>query len=363
MFSRRRTPAPEPQQLTCVAVEVAYLATIAWAKSVPMNTIPPEWAPHKAIWTAWPSAADLWGDSLDGARAEVAAMVHALADGGKGDKLCVLAHGREAEATAKLALGQAASVHAAPFGDIWVRDTGPIFASEGSALGFAFNGWGGKYQLPHDEEVGARIALLAGAGYKRHPFVLEGGAIEMDGEGSLLTTRQCLLNPNRNPHWTEEGAEATLKRALGVEKVLWLDEGLLNDHTDGHVDNLARFVAPGIVACQTPLGRGDPNHDVLEEIALSLAAMRDAKGRKLEVVRIPSPGIVVDEEGEIVPASHMNFIIGNTTVVMPVYSDSGDGAVRALQPLFPGRRVVGLPSTAILTGGGSFHCITQQEPA
>ena len=328
-----------------------------------MTTIPAEWKPHKAIWTAWPSAADLWGEDLEPARAEVAAMIRALADGGNGDKMRVLAHGREAEATAKLALGKNAEVIPGAFGDIWFRDTGPIFTTDGQALGFKFNGWGGKYQLPHDDEVGARVALLAGAGFKQNDFILEGGAIEMDGEGTLLTTRQCLLNPNRNAHWTEEGAEVALKKALGVTKILWLDEGLANDHTDGHIDNLARFVAPGIVVCQAPFGREDPNFEVLEEIAMSLAAMSDAAGRKLEVIRIPSPGVVVDEDDDPVPASHMNFLIGNSTVVVPIYSGSGDDAVNALAPLFPGRKVVGLSSHAILTGGGSFHCITQQEPA
>jgi agmatine deiminase len=328
-----------------------------------MTTIPAEWRPHKAVWTAWPSAADLWGEDLEAARAEVAAMIRALADGGKGDRMRVLAHGREAEATAKLALAQSAEIISGAFGDIWLRDTGPIFTADGRALGFRFNGWGGKYQLPHDEEVSARIALLAGAEYKHHDFILEGGAVEMDGEGALLTTRQCLLNPNRNPHWTEEGAEAALKRALGAEKILWLDEGLLNDHTDGHIDNLARFVAPGRVVCQAPAGRDDPNHDVLEEIALSLAAMRDAQGRKLEVIRIPSPGVVEDEDGDAVPASHMNFCIGNSVVVVPIYSGAGDDAVNAIAPLFPDRKVVGLSAHAILTGGGAFHCITQQEPA
>ena len=328
-----------------------------------MTTIPAEWQPHKAIWTAWPSAGDLWGEDLEPARAEVAAMVRALNDGGKGDKMRVLAHGREAEASAKLSIGQSAEIIPGAFGDIWFRDTGPIFDSAGVAHGFKFNGWGGKYQLPHDDEVGARIALLAKADFRRHDFILEGGAIEMDGEGTLLTTRQCLLNPNRNAHWTEEGAEVALKRALGVEKVLWLSEGLLNDHTDGHIDNLARFVAPGKVVCQAPANRDDPNFDVLEEIALELGAMRDAKGRKLEVIRIPSVGAIEDEDGDAVPASHMNFLIGNTTVVVPIYSGSGDDAVNALGPLFPGRRVFGLSSNAILTGGGSFHCITQQEPA
>ncbi|MBS0386147.1 MAG: agmatine deiminase family protein [Proteobacteria bacterium] len=324
--------------------------------------IPPEWAPHKAIWTAWPSAADLWGEDLEPARLEVAAMIRALYDEGRGDTMRVFACGREAEASARLALRQSAEIVPGAFGDIWFRDTGPIFA-RGGAVGFKFNGWGGKYQLSHDTEVADQIARAAGVELARHDFVLEGGAVEMDGEGTLLTTRQCLLNPNRNADWDEARAEAALKRALGVERILWLDEGLANDHTDGHIDNLARFVAPGRVVCQQAYGDDDPNADVLDEIALTLAAMKDAQGRKLEVIRIPSPGLVVDEDADAVPASHMNFVIGNSTVVMPIYSDSGDDAVNALGALFPGRKVVGLSSHAILTGGGSFHCITQQEPA
>ena len=322
--------------------------------------IPPEWAPHKAIWTAFPSAADLWQEDLIPAQEEVAAMIRALA---KGDRVRVLAAGAEAYRAALAAVGDVAEVIETPFGDIWLRDTGPIFDAAGRAHRFVFNGWGGKYDLPFDDRVGDAVAAVAGAEILRHPFILEGGAIEMDGEGTLLTTRQCLLNPNRNPGWDEAAAEAHLKRALGVTKVLWLDEGLANDHTDGHIDNLARFVAPGVVVCQAPAGPDDPNADVLDAIALALAAMTDAKGRKLEVIRIPSPGAVLDEDGEAIPASHMNFLIGNEAVVVPIYSDTGDDALKALAPLFPGRRIVGLSSTAILTGGGSFHCITQQEPA
>ncbi len=325
-----------------------------------MTRIPPEWAPHKAIWTAFPSAADLWEDDLIPAQDEVAAMIRALA---KGDRVRVLAAGADAYRAAVAAVGDVAEVIETPFGDIWLRDTGPIFDRAGRAHRFLFNGWGGKYDLPFDDRVGDAVAAVAGAEIVRHPFILEGGAIEMDGEGTLLTTRQCLLNPNRNPGWDEASAEAFLKRALGVTRVLWLDEGLANDHTDGHIDNLARFVAPGRVLCQAPVGADDPNADVLDEIALTLAAMSDAQGRKLEVIRIPSPGVVRGEDGDSIPASHMNFLIGNEAVVVPIYSDMGDDALKALAPLFPDRRIVGLSSTAILTGGGSFHCITQQEPA
>lgn len=333
---------------------------------MPSPTIPAEWAPHAAIWTAWPSHADLWQESLEPARIEFAAMVRALAasHGDRpGESMKVLAHGPEALASARDALGDCAEILAAAFGDIWLRDTGPIFAAGALAHSFRFNGWGGKYVLPHDTDVAAFIATQAKAGLRRHDFVLEGGAIELDGEGSLLTTRQCLLNPNRNPGWEEADAEAAMRAALGIEAVLWLDEGLLHDHTDGHIDNLARFVAPGRVVCQAPFGPDDPNAGVLEAIARRLEGFTDARGRCLEVIRMPSPGLVRDEDGQPVPASHMNFIIGNSSVVMPIYSESGEAALRVLGGLFPGRRTIGLGARALLSGGGAFHCITQQEPS
>jgi agmatine deiminase len=323
--------------------------------------IPAEWAPRRALWTAWPSAADLWEADLEPARDEVAAMVRALAPG---ERVRVLASGPEAVASAVGRVGTAKVIEA-KFGDIWLRDTGPIFAREkrkAVALGFQFNGWGGKYQLEGDDSLAERVAGEARVAFRPNHFVLEGGAIEMDGEGTLLTTRQCLLNPNRNKDWDEAKAEAALKDALGVEKVLWLDEGLANDHTDGHIDNLARFIAPGVVVCQAPYKK-DPNAAVLDRIFEALSDMTDAKGRRLTVHRISSPGLVLGEDDAAVPASHMNFIIGVKTVVVPIYSDSGDDAVRALGALFPGRKAVGLSSHAILTGGGSFHCITQQEPS
>lgn len=330
------------------------------------SAIPAEWAPHQAIWTAWPSHADLWAENLEPARAEFAAMARALAApfGGRGgDTLRVLACGLEAEKSARAALGDCAQILPARFGDIWLRDTGPIFALDGLAHAFRFNFWGGKYDLPGDELVAEQIARQAGARLLRHDFVLEGGAMELDGEGSVLTTRQCLLNPNRNPGWGEASAEAALRGALGVEKVLWLDEGLLHDHTDGHIDNLARFVAPGRVVCQAPHGEDDPNAAVLEAIAQKLAGMRDARGRRLEVIRLPSPGLVRSEDGAPMPASHMNFVIGNASVVVPIYNAQGEVAVEALAALFPDRRTIGLSASALLSGGGAFHCITQQEPS
>lgn len=320
-------------------------------------TIPAEWATHRHLWTAWPSHGDLWLGNLNGARQEVTAMIQALAPD---DSVKVLACGEEAVASASEALEDIAEIIPAEFGDIWLRDTGPIFAVSGRdclALRFANNGWGGKYILPGDDYVGDLVASAAHCEMIHHDFILEGGALEHNGEGLLLTTRQCLLNPNRNPGWTEEKATAALKQALHCKRVLWLDEGLAHDHTDGHIDNLARFIAPDTVVCQSASGEDDPNAAVLDAIAGALADMG------LTVHRVPSPGLVLDDEDEPMPASHMNFVIGNATVAVPVYNTGyGRDAVAALKPLFPDHKVVGLSSRHLLTGGGSFHCITQQQP-
>ncbi|MGZ5915488.1 MAG: agmatine deiminase family protein, partial [Hyphomicrobium sp.] len=220
--------------------------------------------------------------------------------------------------------------------------------------------------LPDDATVGDDIARLAGAAVRRFGFVLEGGAVDHDGAGTVLTTRQTLLNPNRNG-WTKAQAEAALAEAFGAGKVIWIDEGLRGDHTDGHIDNIARFVAPGRVVCQAPAGPDDPNAATLDAIARALSSATNAGGRRLEVVRIPGPGLYRNSLGEIAPASHMNFVIANGVVVVPVYgTPTQAAALEALQAVFPGRRVVGVSSRGLLgcgeAGGGSFHCITQQEP-
>ncbi len=330
-------------------------------------TVPSEWAPQAAIWTAWPADPDEWNGDLASPRRDVAALVRALAE--HGNRVRLLVNGAEAEATATAAVGSLAEIVPARYGDIWLRDTGPIFAqgAEGPvALRFKTNAWGGKYELPDDVTVGDDIARLAGTPIRRFDFVLEGGAVDHDGEGTILTTRQTLLNPNRNG-WTKDQAEAALVRAFGAKAVVWIDEGLKNDHTDGHIDNIARFVAPGRVVCQSASGADDPNAETLDAIAATLAKARDARGRKLEVVRIPGVGLYRNALGEVAPASHMNFIIANGVVVVPVYgSPSEAAALDALRAVFPGRAVVGVPSKGLLgcgmAGGGSFHCITQQQP-
>ncbi|MGQ0457719.1 MAG: agmatine deiminase family protein [Hyphomicrobium sp.] len=329
--------------------------------------VPAEWAPQRAIWTAWPADPDEWNGDLDAPRRDVAALVRTLSEA---TPVRVLVNGAEAEASARAAIGDVADLVPARYGDIWLRDTGPIFATAGAgkvALRFKTNSWGGKYDLPDDATVGDEIARLARTPARAFDFVLEGGAVDQDGEGTILTTRQTLLNPNRNG-WTKAQAEAALREAFGVAKAIWIDEGLKNDHTDGHIDNIARFVAPGEVVCQAPAGADDPNAATLEAIAATLAAATDAKGRKLKVHRIPGVGLYRNALGEVSPASHMNFIISNGVVVVPVYNTpTQDAALRALQAAFPKHTVVGVPSTGLIgcgeAGGGSFHCITQQEPA
>jgi agmatine deiminase len=329
--------------------------------------VPAEWAPQKAIWTAWPADPDEWNGDLESPRRDVAALIRALSATGNAVRL--LANGEEAETSAHSSVGNEAEIIPAKYGDIWLRDTGPIFARQEKgavALRFKTNSWGGKYDLPDDATVGDDIASFARAPVRRFDFVLEGGAVDHDGEGTVLTTRQTLLNPNRNG-WTKADAEKALGEAFGVKKVIWIDEGLKNDHTDGHIDNIARFVAPGRVVCQAPAGPDDPNAATLDAIASALEAATDAAGQKLEVFRIPGVGLYHNALGEISPASHMNFIIANGVVVVPIYgTETQEAALRALETVFPTRNVVGVSSRGLLgcgsAGGGSFHCITQQEP-
>ena len=330
-----------------------------------MTVIPAEWSPHRAMWGGWPSHGELWENNLEPAQAEVEALVRALAGPGR-ERVRLLVGKPEALAEARARFAGVTNVEVVDgrFGDIWLRDTGPIFDADGTAHAFEFNGWGGKYELEHDDTVAGQIAGHARAALKPHAFVLEGGAIDHDGAGTILTTRQCLLNPNRNRDWDEAAAERALGEALGARKVLWLGEGLFNDHTDGHVDNLARFIAPGVAACPIAWGAKDPNADVYDAAARDLAAMTDADGRALKVVRIPSPGLIVDEDEKVVPASHMNFLIADGAVIVPTYGDETAArlACEGLATVITDREIIPLPSTAILSGGGSFHCITQQEP-
>lgn len=334
--------------------------------SNPSITVPPEWAPQSAIWTAWPADPGEWSGDLEAPRRDVAALVHAL---GAHNQVRLLVNGAEAMESARQAVGDSAELLPAKYGDIWLRDTGPVFANgpEGPvALRFKTNSWGGKFDLPDDATVGDEIALYAAKPIQRFDFVLEGGAIDHDGRGTVLTTRQTLLNPNRNG-WCKEEAEAALRHAFGARKIIWIDEGLKNDHTDGHIDNIARFAGETRVVCQSPIGADDPNAATFDAIARVLEQETDADGHALEVIRVPGVGRYVDPAGDVSPASHMNFLIANGVVVVPVYgTPTQEAALAVLAEVFADRRVIGIPSRGLLgsgeAGGGSFHCITQQEP-
>ena len=328
--------------------------------------MPGEWAPHAATWVAWPSHAELWQENLEPARRAFARLVEAIAEGETAE---VLVPDDAQERLAREALaGDRVRFHRVPFGDIWLRDTAPVFLAgpvgRAATVRFDFNGWGGKYVLEHDDQVAGRIASLAGCPDAfAMPFVLEGGAVDVDGEGTVLTTRQCLLNPNRNPTMNQDQIERAVLEALGAEKMLWLGDGLLNDHTDGHVDTIARFVRPGVVVAMQPRASDDPNGDVLRALLRELGDLVDARGRRIEVVTVPSPGRIVDSDDRVLPASYVNFYIANAAVAVPTYgSPFDDEAVERIGALFPGRRAVAIDARAVLSGGGAFHCITQQQP-
>jgi agmatine deiminase len=336
--------------------------------SAPHITQPAEWEAHQAVWLAWPSHEDLWEENTAAAREEFVGLCRGIADvdsvSGKprGEKLKVLVPNEAQKKLAEKAIGDLSpEFHLIPFGDIWLRDTGPIFVRDekGTAFAhsFAFNGWGGKYVLDHDTEVSGKISAAARTERKSFSWILEGGSVEANGAGTCLTSRQCLLNPNRNVGVTEKEMEAHLKAALGHDRVIWLERGLVNDHTDGHIDTIARFVAKNTALCMKAADASDPNFAAMNEIE------RDLRAAGLEVITVPSPGKVTDEEGEILAASYLNFYIGNTTVVVPTYGKPNDeAAVAVIAKCFPTRKTIGRSALAILSGGGAFHCISQQEP-
>jgi agmatine deiminase len=320
--------------------------------------MPPEWAPQDWLWIGFPHLAEEWPGWLEPAQEQMAAFASAVAESGQPVRLLVRDEANAARArslvSAKVTLEQRV------YGDVWLRDTGPLVVFEGSersARRFGFNGWGGKYLMPGDQAIGAELARDAGLAIQTSPMILEGGAVDGDGTGLVATTEQCLLNPNRNPAMTRVDIEAELAAQLGFTRVLWLGDGLINDHTDGHVDNLARFVGPNRLVVPEATGVDDPNAAIYADAA----ARAEAFG--VEVVRIPSPGLLT-REGVIEPASYVNFAITSQLVVVPTFGSPHDAAgVAAIAALFPDRDTIGLPGEAVLAGGGGFHCASQQMPA
>ncbi|MEJ7935129.1 agmatine deiminase family protein [Sphingobium sp. AN558] len=322
--------------------------------------MPAEWASHDWVWIGFPTNPAEWPGAFDGARRQIADFASAVHADGRGEEVRLVV-ANEADALAARALvDPGVTIIVQPLGDVWLRDTAPIAVTgpDGRALvDFGFNGWGGKYRMPGDEDIGARLAAMTGFPTSTQNWIFEGGAVDTDGTGLFVTTEQCLLNPNRNPDLDRGKIETLLAGSLGLSDMLWLGDGLLGDHTDGHVDNLARFVAPGVLAIPLATTDDDPN------AALYADARSRAKAHGVAVADMPSPGLVL-VDGEAIPASYMNFYIGNAAVIVPVYGQPNDrAALDTLRPFFPGRDIVGLPSDAIVSGGGSFHCCSQQMPS
>jgi len=320
--------------------------------------LPPEWHPQAWLWIGFPHDESEWPGFLSRAQEQIAAFANAVAESGQEVRLIVRDEANEARA--RRLCSAAVRLERRRYGDIWLRDTGPLVVSDGTrriARRFGFNGWGGKYVIAGDQEIGAELARDAGLEVTLADWVLEGGALDCDGTGLVVTTEQCLLNPNRNQALSRTDIEARLARDLCFEKVLWLGDGLINDHTDGHVDNLARFVAPGVLALPRATGAGDPN------AAIYADASARARAYGITVREVPSPGRVMAGD-RIEPASYMNFCITSRLVVVPTYGSPHDAdGVSAIAGLFPDRATIGLPADAVLAGGGSFHCASQQMPA
>lgn len=320
---------------------------------------PAEWEPHEAVWIGFPGNPEEWPEQLAEAQLEVAAFANAICDDGNGERVILVCRNQTDANGARVLVDAAVQVVIEPFGDIWLRDTGPIITRGDhgrTAHIFGFNGWGGKFEMAGDQDIGARLAQLSGLSVHDHDWVLEGGAIDGDGQGLLLTTEQCVLNSNRNMDMTRERVETGLNDALQAAKICWLGNGLMADHTDGHVDNLARFVGVGKVAVPKADATDDPNNVIFADAA------RLAAAEGLEVIRLPSVGRY-EVDGTIAPASYMNFYIGNNIVAVPQYGAKNDSrAITEIASLFPDRKVIGLSSAALLRGGGSFHCISQQIP-
>jgi agmatine deiminase len=327
--------------------------------------MPAEFAPHQATWMSWPTQRSLWAGHLDAARDDWAATARAVASF---EPVVMVCHPGEA-AGVRGRCGEGVEALEMPIDDSWLRDNGPIFVTnpqgEVALVHFGFNSWGGKY-LPYDKDARLPELLASHFGIRRYraPFVLEGGSFFVDGEGTLLTTEQCLLHPNRNPSMSREEIEDGLRSFLDVDDVIWLPHGLVEDRdTDGHIDGLAQLVGPGVVMLAVAAGEDDPNALRFDEDRGILQGARDARARPLEVLDGPVNGWAELEGIGPIVIPYMNHYLANGAVIVPVGDiPEDDAALELLAKAYPDREVVGVPGALISFGGGGPHCITQQVP-
>jgi agmatine deiminase len=327
--------------------------------------MPAEWASHKRCWMEWPSRAELWGDGLDDARTAYTEVAKAIASF---EPVTMIANGDEV-AEVSLRFGPGVACLPLAHDDSWMRDNGPTFLVDGkgglAGVDWRFNAWGDKYQnYENDDAVAGAVLKHLGVPAYAAPMVLEGGSIHVDGEGTLLTSEQCLLNANRNPNLDRAQIETLLRDYVGVRQIIWLGEGLVDDETDGHIDELACFVRPGVVLALSTDDTEDANYRILQDNLARLHAAKDAAGRELEVIEIPQPAPRLGTNGRRLSLSYVNFYIANGGVVMPSFEDAKDEAAFAIvSQCFPDSNVRQVPLLDIVCGGGGIHCITQQQPA
>ncbi|MDH4107130.1 MAG: agmatine deiminase family protein [Gammaproteobacteria bacterium] len=334
--------------------------------------MPAEWQPHQATWLSWPHKRASWPGKFEPVEPVMVRFVAALSPT-EIVRINVLDEAHERHVRNLLeGRAHAANVrfHRFPTNDAWCRDHGAIFVTRKQggpdpllALDFRFNSWGGKYPpFDLDDAIPPQMAAALRVPCRRVDMVLEGGSIEVNGAGALLTTEQCLLNPNRNPSMSRAEIEASLRDLLGVRQIIWLGDGIVGDDTDGHIDDLTRFVAEDRVVTVVEPDSADENHTPLAENRDRLDAIRLDDGRPLEVIELRMPG-PVEFEGDRLPASYANFYIGNKVVLMPAFDDPADEPNRrALARCFPGREVIAIDCTDLVLGLGTFHCLTQQVP-
>ncbi|SHK03531.1 agmatine deiminase [Rhodothermus profundi] len=333
--------------------------------------MPPEWAPHRATWLSWPHNRETWPDELEQVERTIAQVVRLLS---RREAVYINVNDAAHEQHVRRLLDEAGVCGPVrffhiPTDDAWIRDYGALFVVHPqqrtlAATVWGFNSWGGKYPpWDRDARVARRMAEALNVPIFEGAMILEGGSIDTNGAGVLLTTEQCLLNPNRNPHLNRSAIEQRLQDFLGIRQILWLGQGLAGDDTDGHVDDLTRFVAEDVVVTVVETNPQDPNYDPLQDNLERLRAFRFSDGRPLQIVELPMPA-PLEIAGERVPATYANFYIANELVLMPAYGDVHDEkAQQLLQQCFPDRTVVPIDCRAIIRGLGALHCLTQQVPA
>lgn len=326
--------------------------------------MPAEWSRHRRCWMAWPTRDSLWGDRMEAAREAYATAARAIA---AFEPVTVIA-APDSVADVSVRCGKGVGCLPMDHDDSWLRDTGPTFLVDGTGniagVDWIFNGWGERY-TPYDKDAALGEALLGHLDCPRYEsrLVLEGGAVHSDGEGTVLTTEAVVLDPKRNPGIDKAAAEAELQAFLGAEKVIWLGEGLQDDDTGGHVDNLACFAAPGVVIALVASDPEDANQKALQDNLERLRKATDAKGRSLEILTVEQPKPRFGDRGQRLALSYVNFYIANDGLVLPSFEDPADGqALSTISKAFPKHKVAQVDALDIVHGGGGLHCITQQQP-